>query len=64
MSKGEVTREEMLEWLWDKQLDADDLQDGATFDMIVAIRRLIEQSGEPEVMTRVSGTPIKPKESK
>jgi len=48
MSK-EVTREEMLEWLWDKQLDADDLQDGATFDMVVAIRRLIEQCDKTSV---------------
>jgi len=42
-----VTRERMLGWLRDKQLEADDLQDGHAFDMVVAIRALIlAQEGE------------------
>ena len=41
-----VTREEMLGWLRDKQLEADDLQDGHAFDMVVAIRTLIKHGPE------------------
>jgi len=46
-----ITKEQMLKWLWDKQIEADDLMEGDEFNMVVAIRALIESSGE-----KASGT--------
>ena len=39
-----ITKEQMLKWLWDKQIEADDLMEGDEFNMVVAIRALIESS--------------------
>ena len=39
-----ITKEQMLEWLKDKQYEADDLHNGKDFDMTVAIRALIESA--------------------
>jgi len=46
-----ITKEQMLKWLWDKQIEADDLMEGDEFNMVVAIRALIESSGDKEQET-------------